>query len=125
MQLIHIKLKQARQKLKMTQKEVAEWMHWPSHNNVSNYEAGKQKGVPPEYIDFLLNHNFDLNSLFDNSVQEIQFKNEMPSTPAMEEMQRLCAEKDEEIRLLKAQIEILQETIMKVNEAVQTKRRSA
>ena len=125
MKLINIKLKQARQKLNMTQKDVAEWMHWPNQTNVSNFESGRNKGVPPEYIDFLISHNFDLNTLFDNSIKEIQFKNELPPAPEVEELKRICAEKDEEIRLLKAQIEILQETIMKVNEAVQTKRRSA
>ncbi len=69
----NIKLRKVREELKMSQKEVAEWLNWPSHTNVSNYETGKQKGLPDEYLDFLISHHVDLNSFFNPADIDIKF----------------------------------------------------
>lgn len=64
---INKKLKEARELVGYTQKQLAEWMQVTSHSLISQYENGKKSGVSEAYIDFLLAHNFDLNSVFDNA----------------------------------------------------------
>ncbi len=62
---INKKLKQAREKAGFTQKQLAEWMQLSAHSVISAYENGTKKGISEEYIDFLIAHKFDLNTLFD------------------------------------------------------------
>ena len=72
MLLIWNKLKQARELTGMTLTEVAQWMHWKSHNYVSRLEKGGSKFIPLEYHTFLLHHRIDLNSLYDNKQIEVK-----------------------------------------------------
>lgn len=129
MLLINTKLKQARQKLGWTQKQVSDWMLWTTHVSVSEYESGKRKGIPPEYLEFLIHHGFDLNSLFDNTKTEIEFIDKSKNTPPEKQDNNTlpgcvhCVEKDIEISKLKIQVDILQDTLNQRGEGEQTKRR--
>lgn len=73
---INKKLKQAREMVGLTQQQLAEWMNVSAHSLISQYENGKKSGISEEYIDFLLNHKFDLNSLFDNEKELQRFTDE-------------------------------------------------
>ncbi len=73
MLLIYKKLKQAREICNMSQKELAAYMQISSHSVISNYEQGKKVGISEEYIEFLMDKKFDLNSLFDHSKELRQF----------------------------------------------------
>lgn len=129
MLLINIKLKQARKKLGWTQKQVADWLLWTTHVSVSEYESGKRKGVPPEYLELLISKGFDLNTLFDNSKQEIEFIDKTKNTPPENKDNNTlpgcvhCVEKDIQISKLKIQVEVLQDTLNQRGEGEQTKRR--
>ncbi|WP_375334498.1 helix-turn-helix domain-containing protein [Flagellimonas sp. C4] len=61
---IHEKIKQVREILGLNQAEVAEILG-TLQNEVSRMESGKKKFVPNNYIQFLIDNNFDLNSFFD------------------------------------------------------------
>ncbi|MCH4824264.1 XRE family transcriptional regulator [Gramella lutea] len=58
------KIKEARELLGLNQTSFAEKVG-VSQKDVSNLEAGNKKFIPNKYIGFLLQNNFDLNSLFD------------------------------------------------------------
>lgn len=129
MMLIYTKLYQARKKLGWTQREVADWMMWATTTPVSDYELGKKKGIPPEYLEFLLAKGFDLNTLFDKEQKEIQFIDKTKNTPPENKDNNTlpgcvhCIEKDIEISKLKIQVEVLQDTLNQRGEGEQTKRR--
>jgi transcriptional regulator with XRE-family HTH domain len=117
MALVHNKLKQARRLMNLTQVELSEQLNWADSSPVSQYERGSKKGVTQDYIDWLLKNNFDLNTLFDDSIPEIQFKGEAPvgekpdTKIALSDCPR-CHEKDQRILELEAQVRILQDTLI-------------
>jgi transcriptional regulator with XRE-family HTH domain len=109
--LFHIKLKQARIQMNMSQKELAEWMMLSSHSIISQYETGKLKNLSDEYVDFLLTNKFDLNSLFDNSIQNIQRIKENNNSE-LENTKAIIAEREKKIVELEANVKMLQEMLL-------------
>lgn len=72
------KLRKARDLLGMTQKEVAEYLHWVDNSNLSKIETGKVKFLPTDYLQFLIDKKIDLNSIYDSNCFEVRFIDEKP-----------------------------------------------
>ncbi len=59
------KIKKARKELGLTQADMAKSIQL-SQNAISKLESGQKKFVPNEYITFLHEKGYDINSIFDN-----------------------------------------------------------
>lgn len=70
---IYIKIKKAREMLKLTQVAVAD-LSGVSQRNISDMENGIKKFIPNEYIQFLHINGIDINSIFDDSF-DVKLKN--------------------------------------------------
>lgn len=62
------KIKEARERLGLGQREFAAEIG-VNQKDVSLLESGQKKFIPNLYIDFLISKNFDLNSIFDESLR--------------------------------------------------------
>ncbi len=72
---LHEKLKLIRKLLGLTQEQMAKQSNIP-RKEISLLETGDRKFVPKEYIIFLIKNNIDINSLYDDAIEEVCFINE-------------------------------------------------
>ena len=63
----HEKIKQVRNQLGLSQVEFAEQVG-VVQNDVSKLEKGQKKFIPKKYIDFLIENNYDLNTVFNDNL---------------------------------------------------------
>ena len=79
---VHLKIKQARESLNMSQLDFATAVG-VSQKDVSMIESGKKKFIPNKYIEFLVQNNFDINTIFNSTLElkklEIINVNDSPS----------------------------------------------
>lgn len=80
MDTIFIKIKKARELLKLTQVAIAD-LSGVSQRNVSDMENGSKKFIPTNYIQFLHINGIDINSIFDDSFEvrkrELEYNSEL------------------------------------------------
>lgn len=110
---INKKLKQAREIVGLTQKQLSQYMQLNSHSVISAYENGTKAGISEQYIEFLIDKKFDLNTLFDNTKELQQLPKEgvadypqaVPVLNAFTEDGKTCD--DKYVALLKNQVDTL------------------
>ena len=111
---IYRKLKHVREEENLTQGQLAEYMSFKNHTIIQKYETGKMKNIPREYFQFLIDKEYDLNTLFDEGEIWMKKKGNVLNDPqaTYNKPCSRCEEKDKEIEKLKNQIEVLQDTII-------------
>jgi SOS-response transcriptional repressor LexA len=75
------KLRQCRLDLRLTQEEAAQRSGF-AQRDISRFEKGRAKTVPPAYMHFLHKMGVDLNSLFDETLTQARFVSAAPVAPA-------------------------------------------